>query len=72
MTNERRTIPTKALVAAAVLGLLAGATGCGSAQRTAATRPAPSQSVAPTGDKSACGNHPGSSCAAVDTTPPPK
>jgi hypothetical protein len=59
------------MVAAAVLGMVAGATACGAARNDMkGAQPSPSASSAAAGsDKSACGNHPGSSCAAVS---PPK
>ena len=72
MTKERREIPTRALVVAAVLGLLAGVTACGSTQSAAGVRPANPHAVPPTADKNACGNHPGSACAAIDTPAPSK
>jgi hypothetical protein len=54
---------TNRLVAAAILGLLAGAAACGGAQSNAAARPTDPRGVP--SDKNACGNHPGSACAAV-------
>jgi hypothetical protein len=56
------------MVAAALLGMLAGAAACGAATQTdvkGAQPPPPGSSAPAAGDKSACGNHPGSSCAAV-------
>jgi hypothetical protein len=54
------------MVSAAVLGMVTGAAACGGA-RTAVSRPSSPASSAPAAnDKSACGNHPGSSCAALD------
>jgi hypothetical protein len=59
------------LVAAAVLGILAGA--CGAAQPAAKSaqppgpQPAPQAAVA--GDKHACGNHEGAGCGAVEPAP---
>ena len=68
MTDGRHA--TKALVAAAVLGLLAGATACGSARSTAGIPPASPQAATDASDKSACGNHPGSACGAVSPPAP--
>jgi hypothetical protein len=62
--------PTNKLVAAAILGLLTGAAACGGAQSTAAARPTDPRAVP--GDKNACGNHPGSACAAMNTPAPSK
>ena len=61
---------TRTMVAAAVLGMLAGATACGAATQNdvKGDQPPPPGSGAPAAsDKSACGNHPGSSCAAGGT-----
>jgi len=62
----------KSLVAAAVLGMMAGI-GCGGAQAAAANpRPlAPPQatSSAAASDKNGCGNHAGSGCGAVEAQP---
>ena len=62
--------PTKTLVAVAVLGLLAGATACGSGQSATGARP--TGAATPNGDKNTCGNHPGSACAAVSAPTSPK
>jgi hypothetical protein len=65
MINERKA--TNTLIAAAVLGILAGATAC-AGTRTAAsgqpTVPPTPPSASPADDKNACGSHPGSACAA--------
>jgi hypothetical protein len=62
----------KAIVAAAVLGMMAGATACGGAPATAksAASAQPDPGDAQAGDKNACGNHPGSACGAVSPPPP--
>jgi hypothetical protein len=62
--------PTNTWVAAAILGILTGAAACGSAQSNAGARP-PDPRAVPS-DKSACGNHPGSACAAVSPRGPSK
>jgi hypothetical protein len=62
----------KSLVAAAVLGIIAG-TGCAGAQARAATAQPPDPQTAakapPAGDKHACGGHDGAGCGAVATPP---
>jgi hypothetical protein len=62
--------PANRFVAAAVVGLLTGAAACGGAQRNVGA-PGPDPRALPS-DKNACGNHPGSACAAVSTPAPPK
>jgi hypothetical protein len=62
--------PTNQWVAAAILGMLTGAAACGGAPRNAGARQPESPAVP--GDKNACGNHPGSACAAVSPPAPPK
>jgi hypothetical protein len=62
--------PTNRLVAAAILGLLAGTAACGGAQGNGAPRTTDPRAVS--SDKNACGNHPGSACAAVSTPAPSK
>jgi hypothetical protein len=62
--------PTNRLVAAAILGLLTGAAACSGTPNNAAAR-APDPRAVPS-DKNACGNHPGSACAAVSTPAPSK
>lgn len=64
---------TKTMVAAAVLGMMAGAAACGGSQAEAKNPrgPGPAPTVPMADDKSACGNHDGGSCGAVLPSRPP-